>query len=83
MLVAMVKTLREVLIQVRKRCGKGASQEDVEIRLEDIDIEVKMGAGRQQHLWEPKTPKEGDDGVPDVEVTAPSEEEAEVGGVIQ
>jgi len=43
-----------------------------------------MGAGRQQHLWEPKTPKEGDDGVPDVDVTAPSEEEeAEVGSVIQ
>ena len=48
MLIAMVKTGREVLIQLRKRCGaKIASQEDVEIRLEDIDIEVKMGVGRQ------------------------------------
>jgi hypothetical protein len=69
---------------MRKRCGgKITSQEDVEIRLEDIDIEVKMGVGRQKHLWEPKSPKEGDDGVPDVDVTAPSEEEADVGSVIK
>ena len=48
MLIAIGKTVREVLTQVLKRCGgKIASQEDVEIRLEDIDIEVKMNVGRQ------------------------------------
>ena len=50
MLIAMVKTGREVLIQLRKRCGaKIASEEDV------LDENVaKTGDGREQEAVKPK-----------------------------
>ena len=49
MLIAMVKTGREVLTQLRKRCGgKVASEEGVENKLDENEIEVKTADGKGQ-----------------------------------